>query len=237
MALACGDEGLRFCSQVPDDPEWGPCIEDLECTVGETRECEEDGTERCLLFGGVPGWDTSNCRPFEGDDTPLVLAFAPGPVRLTDAGAQAFDLATQSGCSTSDWPSATTPWLAIDLDESGAIEDGRELFGNGTVLPDGRRAAHGFLALAQLDHDGDGRITPADPRYGELVAWSDHDQDRIGTLAELTPLAILGVHAIDLDHRVDPRCDARGNCEVERAAFSWGDGAVGEVVDVHLSCH
>jgi len=38
---------------------------------------------------------------------------------------------------------------------------------------------------------------------------------------------------------VDPRCDARGNCEVERATFRFRDAAgrehTGAVVDVHLA--
>ena len=47
------------------------------------------------------------------------------------------------------------------------------------------RALAGFEALAEFDGDGDGRITPADPRFAELALWSDGDDDRAGGLAEL----------------------------------------------------
>jgi len=48
------------------------------------------------------------------------------------------------------------------------------------------------------------------------------------------------VLSIDLGYHVDPRCDDRGNCGVERATFHYVDaqGEVrrGEVVDLHLAC-
>jgi hypothetical protein len=49
----------------------------------------------------------------------------------------------------------------------------------------------------------------------------------------------MGIVSIDLDFVTDPRCDERGNCEVERAAFRFRDAAgverTGAVIDVHLA--
>ncbi|HEY0133738.1 MAG TPA: calcium-binding protein, partial [Nannocystis sp.] len=57
---------------------------------------------------------------------------------------------------------------------------------------------------------------------------------------ELTSLTALGLVSIELGYSNDRRCDARANCEVERASFVWRDGLgrerTGEVVDVHLAC-
>ncbi len=42
-----------------------------------------------------------------------------------------------------------------------------------------------------------------------------------------------------VEHEIRARCDARGNCGVERAAFEFTSGtamAVGQLVDVHLMC-
>src|SRR5690606_13463790 len=147
-----------------------------------------------------------------------------------------FDLGP--ACGATDWPTAATPWLALDRDGSGAIEAGSELFGSATVLGRGVLADNGFTALAALDHNRDGRITAADPAFSRLLLWADHDADRRSTAWELTPLADLGVIAIGLTYREDPRCDDRSNCEVERAAFTFRDALgrerVGEIIDVHL---
>jgi hypothetical protein len=167
-------------------------------------------------------------------DTPLVLSFDGGPVELA-AASGAFDLALAGASWGSDWPSARTPWLALDRNGNGRIDDGSELFGSGTALADGTRAEHGFIALAELDSDGDRAITPADPAYFELLLWSDENQNRISEPSELTSLAARGVTRIDVDHVRAPRCDARGNCEVERATFTHGSGLTGSVVDVHLA--
>jgi hypothetical protein len=152
-----------------------------------------------------------------------------------------FDIDTLGRCDAYDWPMANTPWLALDRDGNGAIEDGSELFGSGTRLESGRRATNGFEALRELDSNGDGFISPQDGRWTELATWADADGDRVGSGLELAPLEQAGLVRIELDYRVDKLCDARGNCEVEKANFVWRDAKglerTGEIVDVHLACH
>ncbi len=67
----------------------------------------------------------------------------------------------------------------------------------------------------------------------------DQDLDRRSTGWELTPVTTAGLVSIELTYASDRRCDARANCEVERAAFTFRD-AIGRtrtgVVDVHLAC-
>ncbi len=135
------------------------------------------------------------------------------------------------------WPTAATPWLALDRNRNGVIDDGGELFGSGTMMADGRFAADGFAALAVLDDNRDGVIAAADPVYRHLVLWADRDGDRRGAADELEPLAAR-VDAHDLGVTRAPRCDGAGNCEVERSAMTWRDPAgvrrAGAVIDVHL---
>lgn len=234
----CGEVGVQYCSQIAGELEWGPCLSEaeMECSPGEAAECDGWGTQTCSLYGGVPFWNTDECDA-GGGDTPLVLKFDDAQIEYAAASVETFDISGRGGCLTTDWPSAATPWLAMDLDRNGTIEDGAELFGSGTILPDGSHAQQGFEALSILDTNGDGLITAADERFSELVTWSDHDGDRVGTLDELTPVASLGLSAIQLGFSTDARCDARGNCEIERAAFSYAGGTrSGEVVDVHLAC-
>ncbi len=230
--------GTRFCDlENPDG--WGPCLAEYECVPGDYVVCwvchEEFGTgvAYCDYTGGIPHYDDEICS------TPLVLRLGDRPVEFTASTAH-FAMTAEDRCPATDWPSAATPWLALDRDHNGSIDGGHELFGSGT--PRGPTyASDGFLALADLDSDGDRRITPADARWPELLAWSDHDGDRRSTAWELTPLASLGLTAIDLNYtRTGSQCDARANCEIERASVSFigndGRPATGEVIDVRLAC-
>ncbi|MEM7153936.1 MAG: calcium-binding protein [Myxococcota bacterium] len=251
--LEGGGDGIQYCDTIggEDALQWGPCIDgSFYCVPGEQdscgfcdglsdEECENNGFGgewyfQCRLNDGIPGGGEDECN------TPLVLSFDGGAVQMTDAGAETFDINAAGGCMTTDWPTSATPWLALDLDRSGSIESGRELFGSGTRLAAGQRARNGFAALAELDTNGDGRISGGDERFSELVLWSDHDGDRTATFSELEGLGPRGILSIELGYEVDPRCDARGNCENQRASFTFIDrfGAVrdGEVVDLYLAC-
>lgn len=227
---AC-DTGTQYCIlDANGDYVWGTCVTTPACEPGTMNGCQI-----CELDAmGVPFWADNGCG---GESTPLALRFDDAPVRFAMSAAT-FDLGPE--CGATDWPGAATPWLALDRDGSGAIEGGHELFGSATVLRTGARADHGFTALAELDADRDGRIDASDPDFARLVLWADHDADRRSTLWELTPVATAGLVAVDLDYRRDRRCDARGNCEIERAAFTFRDALgrtrTGEVVDVHLAC-
>lgn len=169
--------------------------------------------------------------------TPLVLAFHPSTAVTFAQAGHGFRLDPALPTRT-DWPTAATPWLALDRDGNGRIDSGAELFGSSTVLPGGGRARNGFEALAALDGNRDGRIDREDPVFAELVLWADADADGLSQPRELRTLAQAGVVSLALGHEVRPRCDARGNCERERAGFAWTDAAgearAGAVIDVWL---
>ncbi len=204
------------------------------CALPDDVDGQKSGIQTCNPDdNGTLVWDT--CEQQSGT-TPLVLSFDGAPVTFA-ASVGAFDLdATMSALT--DWPTAATPWLALDRDGNGAIDDGGELFGSATVLAGGSRAANGFVALAELDSDGDGRITPADRAWSSLRVWADHDGDRVSAAGELVSLDARGVTSIDLGYTAEPRCDRRHNCEIERATFRWVDASgverTGAIVDVHL---
>lgn len=181
----------------------------------------------CVDHGRGPEWQ---CPP-----TPLVLAFDAEPVRFT-AGDARFDFTGGGEGVRTDWPTAHTPWLALDRNGNGLVDDATELFGSAVRLADGRRATHGFEALAELDDNRDGVVDAGDRRFGELLIWADHDADRVTSEGELRPARELV--SLSLEYRALPSCDRRGNCGIERAAFTWADARGGlhrgEVVDVHL---
>ncbi len=230
--------GTRFC----DGTSWGACIAAPQCIPGTYEVCffcdPQFGTTFafCELNDGAPAFnfDTDECS------TPLVMSFDGRQVEYTSTHAE-FAMTTTDKCGARDWPTAATPWLAIDLDKNGNIDGGHELFGSGTQMAGIGRPGNGFVALAALDSNRDGQISAADERFAELVVWADADADRRSTLWELQPIANHGVVSIDLHYAMPAsRCDARGNCEVERASFVFADqgGArsSGEIVDVRLGC-
>ena len=228
--------GTQYCAfiTVSSVYEWGVCVAAPECTPGMTGP---DGCSSCeLTAAGVPYLDDASCGGGEST-TPLVLSFDGADVAYGSAGHR-FDLGPE--CAATDWPLATTPWLALDRDRSGTIDGGHELFGSATRLLAGGVADNGFTALKELDSDGDGRLTAADPGFAALVVWSDGDGDRHSNGLELQPVAAFGLVAIELGFASERRCDLRGNCEVERASFTYNDALgrtrMGEVVDVHLAC-
>lgn len=231
-----------------------PCTSAADCPTQPDQTsvtCQSDGM--CYYTFSSPSTGTGGggamCPPGSssgsttgsgstgGGSTPLVLDFSGRGATFTDARGH-FELG-QGASQGTDWVDARTPWLALDRNRDGRIESGEELFGSLTRLPDGSRASNGFEALRALDANGDGRIDAKDPAFAQLVLWRDANQDRQSQPGELTRLADSGVIAIELGYHTRERCDARGNCERERAAMLFKDarGVVhrGEVVDVHLA--
>ena len=231
---SCTFNGRKGLQQCEHDGQWSECGLVAQCSPGQRRSCGDASrlpymAGRCTVNEGR--WVFHRC------DTPLVLSFDRAPVTFTDAPGS-FDLrADGSPPTASRWVSPATPWLALDLDHSGAIEDARELFGSASVLPSGARAHHGFEALAAHDDDHDGWITPRDAIWAALVLWSDTDQDRRSSPDELAPLSSRGLTGIAVSFTEQPRCE-RGACEVERATFRFVDAEgherEGAVVDVHF---
>ena len=167
-------------------------------------------------------------------NTPLVIAFDAQPIAFSSSSTP---FAFQHDHSVrTDWPTAATPWLALDRDGDGRITTGAELFGDATPLASGATATNGFAALADLDANHDGIIDARDPAFASLVLWSDRDGDHVGSADELRHASEL-VTSIPLAHQLDARCDDRGDCEGERGAMTWRDAAgahTGAVVDVYL---
>jgi hypothetical protein len=225
----------------PRDPRPGSVSRPApETSIAARQAAPRVSSERCPPSLQDPTWylrTYGRCPPRAGD-TPLVLSFDGAPVEYLADREHAFDLHGDAS-EVTDWPTARTPWLALDRDGDGRIADGSELFGSMTVLSGGERATNGFAALRELDTNGDGRITPDDPGFSRLLVWSDRDGDRRSTPDELAPASTFELLSIDLDYVVDPRCDGRGNCEVERASFRFRDAAgverTGAVIDVHLA--
>lgn len=185
--------------------------------------------------------DSVGCRRYMCT-TPLVVSFdSAGVVTIVpDDGLGSFDLSLEQDgrAIRTDWPSASTPWLAIDLDQDGMITSGRELFGSASLVA-GLPVSNGFQALAAFDDNADGVIDASDSAFGRLLLWADHDGNRVSTDDELQTIKHAGITALDLAYRSERSCDERGNCGIERASFRFVDSTnqeqTGVVIDVHLA--
>lgn len=233
-----------------------------ECMIGDERECVDSDPnngpdycrEKCVNIDGKAVWglktEDFQCPFYESKwhlnngnqcacNTPLVLSFDNGHVAFTAEAGAAFDLTRNGVCHASDWPTAATPWLALDRDGDGTIDDGGELFGSATRLGSGEFARNGFEALRDLDADHNGVFDKHDPAFAHVVIWSDKNLDRTSRPNEMQSLNEAGVASIDLHDARDMRCDARGNCEGERSAFAFVDAAgtmrQGTVIDVYMN--
>jgi hypothetical protein len=230
QSRSCGGEALEFCGVDGSSYAWSQCIEAPACNP---EDYEADDCMQCELDAeGVP-FISDGC----GGDTPLVLSFDGAAIEY-GSGGRSFELA---GCEATDWPTARTPWLALDRDRSGATSTaGTSCSARRAACAAGAWRTTASRRWPSSTRTATGRITAADPAFADLVLWADGDADRRSSGLELQSLATLGLESIELGYASERRCDARANCEVERASFTWRDGLgraqVGEVVDVHLAC-
>lgn len=245
---ACTVGKLQICDQNEDTDHQGisTCVESPVDGVTAWSACEvnlERGKDDCVANETWTGYccmnDMNGCCAGESCNTPLVLSFDGAPVRYSavQGASVTFDLSGHELSQRFDWPTAATPWLALDRDANGAIESGSELFGSAVQLTSGALAKNGFEALAEFDVTRDGQIDARDAVWSRLLVWRDLNGDRTSTPNELSALAASGVTSIDVRYSIAPNCDERGNCELERAGFAFVDGGVskqGHVIDVHL---
>jgi Ca2+-binding RTX toxin-like protein len=96
------------------------------------------------------------------------------------------------------WAAADDGMLVWDRNGNGSIDSGAELFGDETILANGKKAVNGFAALSELDSNADGKFDANDTQYTNLRIWRDLNQDGVSQADELLGLAASGVQSINL---------------------------------------
>lgn len=200
---------------------------------GPTPDITWRSNNSCGNGGDIGG------EPVIGDGggcSPIIMDVDGSGYRLTNKNEGAmFDLTADGVPELIPWTSegSTNAFLALDRNGNGVIENGIELFGTFTPMPNGVRADHGWEALAAFDltangGNGDGSIDPRDSVFASLRLWSDRNHDGISQADELKDLRTLGIDSIELDFKIEMRRDRWGNLFRYKGMVYGHDPATGK---------
>ena len=142
-----------------------------------------------------------------------------------------FDVTNTNTVALTGWANANDALLVRDINLDGVINNGAELFGNGTLLADGSHAANGFAALAKFDANHDGKIDMHDAVFQELKVWRDANGDGVSKANELLSLQNLGIASFNLS-ATEGNAVENGNVHGLISSYSTTDGASHELADV-----
>jgi len=167
--------------------------------------------------------------------TPLVLDLDGNGISTVarEAGV-IFDVRGDGNALSTGWVGSGDGLLARDLNGDGQINDGTELFGEGTVLANGTKATDGYAALSALDSNLDGVIDAQDAAWGQLLVWQDKNTDGKTGAGELVSLQNLGVTSISL-HADSASTVSNGNLIGLMGTYTTADGATHTMGDVWFS--
>ena len=186
-------------------------------------------------YCGLPREDDENpsLKDAKNASSPIILDLNGDGIKTTGIASWRYFDHDQSGfAEMTAWADKNDGILALDLNGNGKIDDGREIFGNNTFLPDGTLAPHGYAALAQYDSNHDGKIDSHDEIWEKLRVWRDKNEDAKTGKNELHTLDELGIAAINLNAEEVSETDEAGNRVTHRATVTKTDGTTMASADV-----
>jgi hypothetical protein len=225
-ALGFSDQNDSFCYPYTimhggTNPSSGPYMTGL----GSADTCALDEQ-----FPPPPPPDSGSGLPLvceTGCTDPLVMDLSGDGIHTTTlADPVWFDIDGDGVIDRVAWtdPGSQDGFLWIDLNHDGKVDDGRELFGVGMVMPDGSKARDGFEALAMYDDarfggNGDGIISAADEVWNRLRIWVDSNHNGTCDPGETHPIHEYHIDEIPLGAVIANSRDAAGNVHVLQGSY------------------
>ena len=180
----------------------------------------------------------SDARTWTQPRDPLILDLDGDGIEATAIDRTAptlFDHDADGVLTATGWIKADDGIVVLDLNGNGTIDNGRELFGDNTLLPSGQTAANGFEAIAQHDSNGDGKINALDAVYTQLRIWQDANQDGVSQAHELKTLGEAGIASINVVGQQTSINLGNGNTQPWSGSFTRTNGTTGDSGTPELS--
>lgn len=167
---------------------------------------------------------------FDNSGDPIILDLGAPGILLTSAleNPVTFDLNADGIKESIGWTNGEDGILVVDLDHSGAIENGHEVFspafGNGGF-------ADALAALRGFDTNSDGVIDARDAGFSNILVWQDTNHDGVSQPGELASLLDHGIQSLDLN-ATPVSAENNGQQVVAEGQMTLESGANGQYLAV-----
>lgn len=214
---------------------WGGSISSTSPSLSFTLDASKSLT---AFFEEIPPPDNGNgdgdlvlqdsgCAGCGG--SPLVVKLESGPWNFSGADDPVqFDIDADGDLDSITWtaPGAEIAFLALDFNSNGAIDSGRELFGNAD-------SENGFEKLSGFDSNYDEVVDRHDAVWSHLLLWTDRNHNGESEPEEMRPLPTSGIETLDLHYKVLGRQDRNGNA-FRLTSHLWRNGKKEKYYDVYF---
>jgi hypothetical protein len=229
-----------------------PYDNDSDPDESGAAELAEGETKTVYVTGSYP--IITYKRILKSPADPIVLDLSGNGVQTVglNAGIQ-FDINGSGVKQNTGWIAPGSAFLVLDRNGNGVIDNGSELFGNGTPLYDANGnitgyAADGQTALAAQDTNHDGVINNLDANFARLQVWQDLNQDGICQPDELQTLTQSGITSINAgmtaasqtmqllpDGNYTDQILSNGNQIAATGTYTLTDGTTHATADLNLA--
>ena len=183
----------------------GECVQVWDNWITPVERERIDKNEmRCSMTEGGNG---------TGCGSPLVLDLDDNGIKTTSIFMPVtFDLDGDGLPDEAAWldPHSDDRFLALDLNQNGVIDSGRELLGDASGGP-ALGSQNGFEALKVYDRNLDGKVSPQDPVWSQLLVWHDANYNGLSEEGEIRSLRSVDIVFISLEAEDLDVVDGHGN--------------------------
>ncbi|SUY95225.1 Cyclolysin [Citrobacter freundii] len=213
----------------------GSLVDAMKNLLGGAMQAPDGVADGLLsLFPGLfgpPGGPSKDKA--ENTFSPVILDLdGDGVETLSLSSKVFFDHDGNKFAENTGWVAPDDGLLVMDRNSDGLIDTGQELFGNNTLLENGKRAENGYEALRELDKNGDGVLDNKDAAWQQIRVWRDTNSNGKVDAGELLTLDQAGVASIDTSWTSSSYVDGQNNAHKQTGTFTFTDGKKGQSSDV-----